>query len=162
MTKQGQKSFFIDDWRVSPAEGLLTRGSESVRLEPKAMEVLVYFASRPNDVISREELERDVWLGALVGYDAVTNTIIKLRKALQDNARDPRFIATVPKRGYQLIASITYPENDTNSELTPPVSSEAVADIQQKKPLRSIHWYGITAMVVILVVSLVWFWSPTP
>lgn len=162
MTKQGQKSFCIDDWRVSPAEGLLTRGSESVRLEPKAMEVLVYFASRPNEVITREELERDVWLGALVGYDAVTNTIIKLRKALYDNARDPRFIATVPKRGYQLIASITYAENDNGRALTPPVFSETLADIQQKSPIRSTHWYGIAALVILLVMGAVWFWTSTP
>ena len=162
MAKQGNKSFFIGDWRVSPSEGLLTRGSESVRLEPKAMEVLVYFASRPNEVITREELERDVWLGALVGYDAVTNTIIKLRKALQDNARDPRFIATVPKRGYQLIAPITYPENENSPELSPPVPGETVADVQQKSPLRTIHWYGIAALVVILVAGSAWFWSSQP
>ena len=162
MTKQGQKSFFIGGWSVSPAEGLLARGSESVRLEPKAMEVLVYFSLRPNEVISREELEREVWLGALVGYDAVTNTIIKLRKALQDSARDPRFIATVPKRGYQLIASITYSENDNGRELTLPISRETLADIQKKSPIRSNHWYGITALVILLVVGAGWFWTLTP
>ena len=162
MTKQRDKRFFIDGWCVSPAEGLLTRGSESVRLEPKAMEVLVYFASRPNEVITREELERDVWLGALVGYDAVTNTIIKLRKALQDSARDPRFIATVPKRGYQLIASMTYPESDNSPELTPHISNEVQAETRQKSPSRLAHWIGMAALAVILVVGSVWFWPSSP
>jgi len=60
MKKQGQKSFFIDDWQVSPPEGLLTCGNEIAHLKPKAMEVLVYFASRPGEVITQEELERDV------------------------------------------------------------------------------------------------------
>jgi len=70
------------------------------------MEVLVYLVSRPQEVISREDLERDIWRGALVTDDAITATIIKLRKALDDNARQPRIIATVPKRGYKLIAPV--------------------------------------------------------
>ncbi|MDH5632238.1 MAG: winged helix-turn-helix domain-containing protein [Gammaproteobacteria bacterium] len=98
--------FRIGDWDVSPAEGLVTRNGITERLEPKAMEVLVYLAGNPGSVISRETLEHDVWHGALIGYDAVTNTVIKLRKALQDNARQPQYIVTVPKKGYQLIAPV--------------------------------------------------------
>jgi len=94
----GEKGFVIESWRVSPAEGVLLRDNDTLRLEPKVMDVLVYFASRPGEVITREELERDVWRGALVGYDAVTATVIKLRKALGDNAKQPRVIATIPKK----------------------------------------------------------------
>lgn len=107
MENLNQKGFIIGDWKVSPAEGVLSRGDEMVHLEPKVMEVLVYLASRQGEVITREELERDVWRGALVGYDAVTATVIKLRKALKDNAKQPRLIVTIPKRGYQLIAPVT-------------------------------------------------------
>lgn len=106
--KIDQTGFIIDDWQVSPAEGVLSRGSEVVHLEPKVMEVLVYFASRAGEVISREELETDVWRGAVVGYDAVTKTVIKLRKALQDDARHPRYIATISKKGYQLITPVMF------------------------------------------------------
>jgi TolB-like protein/DNA-binding winged helix-turn-helix (wHTH) protein/Flp pilus assembly protein TadD len=68
------------------------------------MDVLVYFAGRAGEVVSREELERDVWRGALVGYDAVTKTVTKLRQALGDDPRNPRYIQTVPKRGYRFVA----------------------------------------------------------
>lgn len=106
-----------------PSEGLLTRGDCVEHLEPLAMAVLVYLADRAGEVVSREALEKDVWHGAVVGYDAVTNTVIKLRKALQDDARDPRFIATIPKKGYQLIADIrfeeTLAEQDTASVSIP-------------------------------------------
>jgi TolB-like protein/DNA-binding winged helix-turn-helix (wHTH) protein/Flp pilus assembly protein TadD len=108
MEQKDNRPFSIYDWQVSPTEGVLSRDDQTVRLEPKAMEVLVYLAARPGEVITREDLERDVWHGALVGYDAVTNTIIKLRKALQDDARQPRYIATIPKKGYQLIADISW------------------------------------------------------
>jgi len=103
-----EKNFIIDGWQVSPDQGELTRAGEIVRIEPKVMEVLVYFTSRPSEVITREDLERDVWRGALVGYDAVTKTIIKLRKALHDDARHPHIIATIPKKGYELIAPIQF------------------------------------------------------
>jgi len=162
--KPGHKGFFIDDWRVSPPEGLLTRGDKIVRLEPKAMEVLVYFASRPSEVITREELERDVWHGAEVGYDAVTNTVIKLRKALQDDARQPRFIATIPKMGYQLIAPVTCPEDNDGPGSATPVSSEPlsepIAEAQRERPAWSAHRTGLAIAVLagILVFGLVWLW----
>jgi len=70
------------------------------------MDVLIYLARHPGEVVSREDLEREVWHGALVGYDAVTKTLTKLRRALGDTSREPRYIETVPKRGYRLIAAV--------------------------------------------------------
>ena len=115
MEIQDPAAFRVGDWRVLPAEGVVIRGDDRIRLEPKAMEVLVYLASRPGEVVSRGDLEQEVWRGCLVGYDAVTSTVIKLRKALGDQARQPRFILTVPKRGYQLIAPVTHPEQEAQS-----------------------------------------------
>lgn len=116
MDTQDKVSFFVGDWQVSPLEGVVSRDGKSVRLEPKAIEVLAYLASRPGEVVSRDDLEKAVWRGAIVGYDAVTSTVIKLRKALGDSAREPQFIATVPKRGYQLIAPVTHrPSEDVPS-----------------------------------------------
>jgi TolB-like protein/DNA-binding winged helix-turn-helix (wHTH) protein/tetratricopeptide (TPR) repeat protein len=102
-------AFGLDRWLVEPALGRIVSEDEVKKLEPRAMEVLVYLARHQGELVSRDELEREVWHGALVGYDAVTGTIIKLRKALQDSARQPRFIETIPKRGYRLIAPVTLP-----------------------------------------------------
>ena len=162
MTKQTTNCFYINNYWVSPAEGLLSCGDEVVRLEPKAMEVLVYFASRPNEVITRDELERDVWHGALVGYDAITNTIIKLRKALNDNARKPSFIVTVPKKGYQLIAAIRYQEDDTAANSSPPVLKESLA-INRRSPqyffIRRIRNLIVPGIIVIALIGL---WNLLP
>jgi len=164
MNKQLHTEFFIDDWRVSPAEGLLTRGNETERLEPKAMEVLAYLASHPGEVVTREALERDVWHGALVGYDAVTSTVIKLRKALQDNARQPRYIATIPKKGYQLIASITYPEDDDNEGPVAAVSHGTVGNVQQAGQPHSKQRAGlpIAALTGVVILLMVWLWPSEP
>lgn len=162
MTKQTTNCFYINNYWVSPAEGLLTCGDEIVRLEPKAMEVLVYFASRHNEVITRDELERDVWHGALVGYDAITNTIIKLRKALNDNARKPTFIVTVPKKGYQLIAEIRDPEDGTTPNSSPPAFKESLANNRQRPQFFFIQRIRNFIVPGIIVIGLVGLWNLLP
>jgi len=98
--------FRIGDWLVEPGQGRVGRNGETVKLEPKVMDLLVYFAQRPGQVLSREELEQAIWAGTVVGYDALTSAIIKLRKALGDNSRQPWLIETVAKKGYRLIAPV--------------------------------------------------------
>jgi len=102
----GQSPFYIGKWLVDPASGRIRQDKTEIKLEPKVMEVLVYLAQRPGKVITRENLEQDVWTGTVVGYDAQTATIIKLRKALGDDSRKPKYIETVPKKGYRLIADV--------------------------------------------------------
>lgn len=96
----------VGEWAVDPAGNQLRRDGESVRLEPKAIEVLVYLARRTGQVIGRDELLLAVWPGVIVGDDALTQAIIKLRKALGDDARQPTYIETISKRGYRLIAPV--------------------------------------------------------
>jgi DNA-binding winged helix-turn-helix (wHTH) protein len=122
--------FHLGDWVVSPDSGEIAKGRAIVRIEPKAMDVLVYLATHEGDVVSREDLERHVWRGAIVGYDAVTGTVIKLRKALDDDARQPRYIATVPKRGYRMLPGVIrllQPGDAKTCEISPPVDSAATA-----------------------------------
>jgi len=137
--------FFINEWRVSPAEGVLSRGDETVRLEPKAMQVLVYLASKPGQVISRDELERSVWRNEVIGYGAVTNTVIKLRKALQDDTRKPRFINTIPKMGYQLVATVSHSEPTDESSRTTDV---AVPPPAAKWRAKTVLWTAATLAAV--------------
>ena len=98
--------FLVDAWRVDPAGGCLTRGEQTVKLEPKVMTVLQCLARVPGKVVSREELESVAWAGTVVGYDALASSIIKLRKAFDDDSRNPHVIETVPKKGYRLIAEV--------------------------------------------------------
>lgn len=95
----------IGKWRVEPAVNEIARDGESARIEPKAMEVLVLLADRAGQVVGREELLSAVWPGTVVGDDALSQAIIKLRKALGDSAKSPQYIETIPKRGYRLVAT---------------------------------------------------------
>ncbi|MEN8711157.1 MAG: winged helix-turn-helix domain-containing protein [Arenicellales bacterium] len=125
-----------------------------VHLEPKVMEVLVYLASRQGEVVTRDEIERDVWHGALISYDAITSTVIKLRKAFQDDARKPRIIATIPKRGYQLIAAVQYTEDEN---LIP----QNVTDNQQLPQSKIRHWHILLVISLVLGLAMFWYTYPT-
>lgn len=70
------------------------------------MAALACLAARPGEVVTREQLESTVWAGRVIGYDALSNTIAKLRKAFGDDPRHPRIIETIPKVGYRLIGEI--------------------------------------------------------
>lgn len=96
----------IGDWRVDVARNELRRGEEVVRLEPRVTEVLAYLIERPGEVVGREELLSAVWPGVVVGDDALTQAVIKLRKAFGDDAHNPTYIETISKRGYRLIAPV--------------------------------------------------------
>ncbi len=99
----------VGPWRVDAGTGELRRegqAPELQRVEPKVAEVLVHLARRAGQVVSRDELLNAVWPGVVVGDDALTQAVIKLRKALGDDARRPSYIETLAKRGYRLIAPV--------------------------------------------------------
>jgi TolB-like protein/DNA-binding winged helix-turn-helix (wHTH) protein/Tfp pilus assembly protein PilF len=102
-----ERSFHLGDWIVDPASNRLRKADGEVRLEPKVMRVLLLLAERHGRVVSRRELEEKIWPRVIVSDDAVTNTLIKLRKALGDDARRPRYIETIAKSGYRLFANVT-------------------------------------------------------
>lgn len=109
----------IGDWLADPGANQLDRAGETVRIEPKAMEVLMALADRAGCVVGREELLQAVWPGVVVGDEVLTQAIIKLRKALGDNPRSPSYIETISKRGYRLIAPVGSVERPALSSLSP-------------------------------------------
>lgn len=145
-----QSAFFVADWLVEPATLRIFRNGEEIRLEPKVMQVLVYLVGRAGEVVSREELEANVWAGRVVGYDAVANTIIKLRKAFSDNSRDPEIIETIPKTGYRLIAQV----EQTDKELLQPSRKSASTSGRQRLIMP-----GVVAASLLLAAAA-WFLYP--
>lgn len=158
MNIDSQNILLIGDWRVSPAEGVLMKGEETVRLEPKAMEVLVYLTSRPGEVVTRDDLEREAWHGAVVGYDSVTKTIAKLRKALGDNTKEPSYIATIPKRGYRLLAHVGH---DVSSQSIRALDKPAIAvlpfDNLSGNPEQEYFADGISEDIITGLSKFHWF-----
>lgn len=102
-------SFMLGPWNVDPGTGVMVSGDEHRTLEPKLMELLVFFAAKPLQVFTRTEIEGALWADLVVGEDTVARAVSRLRKALGDSAQSSRFIETLPKRGYRLIAPVSEP-----------------------------------------------------
>ena len=80
---------------------------QEVEIEPKLLELLAFFISKPNTIISRQALLDEVWANTYVTDNAINKLVGNLRKALNDDAKTPRYIKTIPKRGYRFICEIT-------------------------------------------------------
>ena len=95
-------------FELDPASGDLRREGRPVRLQPQPARVLALLVSRPGEVVTREELRRQIWSdGTFVDFERGLNfCIAQIRSALQDSADSPRFIETLPRRGYRFIAPV--------------------------------------------------------
>lgn len=102
--------FHVGDWTVIPARRLIRAGEREVTLEPRVMDCLICLAERDGDVVSHDQLVADVWHGTIVSDSPVYQTMAKLRKALGDDTHHPRYVETIPKRGYRLIADVDWPK----------------------------------------------------
>ncbi len=143
------ESLFVAGWKVSPDTLRINKGKKWVKLEPKVMQVLVFLAERQGEVVSRQALENVVWQGTIVGYDAVTNTVIKLRKAFGDNSKNPSVIETIPKQGYRLIANV-----QTAELLTPGASASQTALKQTSTDKELGRWLLLFAGIAVLLTIL--------
>lgn len=92
----------IGDWAFSPNSGELHRGDERKALEDRAARLLAVLARERGSVVSQEQLIAEVWKGRALSANSVAVVIGDLRRALGDDARAPKFIETVAKRGYRL------------------------------------------------------------
>lgn len=97
----------VGDWCVHRASGELVGPDGTQRVEPKVMDLLWLLAARPGQVVSRETIFAALWPGVIVGDDSLARTVSKLRQALGDDARAPRYVETIAKRGYRLLADVT-------------------------------------------------------
>jgi TolB-like protein/DNA-binding winged helix-turn-helix (wHTH) protein len=144
----------IGGWIADPTSNLLVRGERSVRLEPRAMDVLMHLASRANAVTSVEDLMAAVWKNVVVGDGSVYLAISQLREALGNTESGESYIQTVPKRGYRLVVPV---------EPGDPVEPAAarVADVPPAAVTRS-RWIKPALAVALLVTVLATVWVLRP
>lgn len=117
----------IGDWLFDSRAQTLQSPERKVRLEHRAARLLALFASRPGQVVTREEIVEAIWAGRSLSPNSTAVVISDLRRALGDDARKPRFIETVPKRGYRMPAPMV-----RSGASGPPASANA----QRGSPAR--------------------------
>ncbi|MFC3195907.1 winged helix-turn-helix domain-containing protein [Marinicella sediminis] len=111
MNQHNKASFYLGDWCVIPDQCRLQNSQDIKHLQPKLMEVLLYLADHPSQVISMDELISACWLGMPISDNPIHKTIAELRKALGDSTEQPKYIKTIPRKGYMLIAKVSHKNN---------------------------------------------------
>ena len=151
-------------------EKTLTRNGIRVRIQDQPFRVLIYLLRRSGEIVSREELKQKLWPeGTYVDFDGSINVILKkLRAAIDDDSENPRFIETLPRRGYRFIAPVSLITDDRKV-----VASEGMlqahTDVPSLPPaargldtngtlLRSRGVLGVAAVILLAVAAAAGFW----
>lgn len=156
MLSTHRSPFEIGEWLVEPDLLRIVRDDASHKLEPMAMRLLVFLAERPAEVISRAEILKEVWEERVVVDETLSRGMSLVRQALGDNAQDPSYIETIPKRGYRLIASVR-PHIAKAETLSGAGPSELTSDEGRSSDSGPLRW-RMTLMLVALL-ALVAFWQ---
>lgn len=102
-----ERQIIFEPFRLDSANECLWKGSQAIKLRPKAFAVLDYLLGRPGQLVTKEELLQAVWQGTFVGEAVLKVAIRQIREALDDDPKSPRFIETAHRRGYRFIGQIS-------------------------------------------------------
>lgn len=123
----------------------VTRAGTSIRLEPKALELLLFLAANPGRLVTKAQIQEAVWKGTFVTESALTRLVAQIRKGLGDDAREARYIETVPTRGYRFIARL-----EQDGEETGPRDDR----VRPGTP-RRVNWWRTGAALALVALALV-------
>jgi DNA-binding winged helix-turn-helix (wHTH) protein len=101
--------FRLGEWMVQPGVDRVARNEIEVHLRARLMDVLLYLAAHAGEVVPKGEILAAVWGQKFLAESVLTRTITELRRALGDNPHHPRYIETITKRGYRLVAPVDWP-----------------------------------------------------
>ncbi|HEY2677699.1 MAG TPA: winged helix-turn-helix domain-containing protein [Steroidobacteraceae bacterium] len=158
----------IGEWIVTPSLDSISRGTETHKLEPRTTRLLMCLANSAGEVVSVDKLLTEVWAGVVVGSASVYQAVSQLRKLLGDTDPEPTYIATVPRRGYRLVAPVRRldPPSVPLSAVTAPVgvATVPVAPIAAEPTLRIRKLIPIALLATLLIgiaVAGVLIWKST-
>ncbi len=145
---------------IAPADG-----GEPMRITLKALGVLLALVAHAGKPVSREALFEWVWPDTLPTDDVLTQAVTQLRKAFGDDRERPRYIETIAKQGYRLVAPVTWvlDEAAADAQIDAPLAAAAAAAAPAPPPVRARPgWWiaGGTALVALVAGGLWWSWRP--
>lgn len=146
-------TFKVGDWTVNPVSGRVRHGKVEHSLQPQVMQLLVFLAEHPGELISIERMIDEVWAGKPMTSGSVYNALNSLRKAFGDELSNPRYIETIPRRGYRLIAAVG-PVSAAGRQPFTAVLDQARTDAVIH-PDRRLNWAGATVLLAAIAL-LAW------
>ena len=168
--------FHFGLFEASPVDGVLSRKGTRVKIQEQPFRLLLMLLERPGEIVTREELRQRLWPeGTYVDFDGSLNVILKrLRAAIDDDPENPRFIETIPRRGYRFIAPVSAVEKGPEKNLlqvpaiaAPPrpaitldspahVIDTAIEGLRRSPQRRRYLMYAASALLVLAVTLGAW------
>ncbi len=155
------QGFNLGDLLVDPRKGQIIGRAGSECLPPKAMEVLLCLASNPGELVTRDELINTVWGTGRANTETLTHAISEIRHALGDHHDEPKYVQTLPKRGYRLVVGIE-PVSAQTSTVTLDTHGKAGAgqiglleNLQQRGVLETGVAYLVLGWLLIQIADIV-------
>ncbi|ANM29764.1 hypothetical protein ABI59_09520 [Acidobacteria bacterium Mor1] len=161
-----EQGFSLGDWTVEPRRNrLVGPGGEERKLDPRLIDVLIELACRPGEVFSRDQLLESVWKDVFVSENTLSQAISRLRRALGDDRNAPRYIETISKSGYRLVAEVAWPDPAGPLHAVPAETAgthradhpAATATPARRFPVAA---YTIAGAALIAVAFATWFMLP--
>jgi TolB-like protein/tetratricopeptide (TPR) repeat protein/DNA-binding winged helix-turn-helix (wHTH) protein len=153
------KGFYLQDLLIEPANGRVSGPGVETHLKPKAVEVLLYLAERPFELVAREELLRAVWGDDAGSSEALTHTVSELRSCCKDHANSPTVIQTVPRRGYRLLQQPRLVDDPDKARTQDNSYSSAfvamLESLRRRRVFRAVGVYAIFAWLVLQIADVV-------
>jgi TolB-like protein/DNA-binding winged helix-turn-helix (wHTH) protein len=137
--------------------GELTKRGARVRLQGQPFQVLAALLEKPGELVTREELRSRIWPRTIVDFDhGVNKAISKIRDALGDSGDNPRFVETVPRRGYRFLADVAVIEDSAAAEEAKSVAPPGVDRPAGPSRLRRVGTLAGVGAAVVLAAALTW------
>src|SRR5215472_3293033 len=111
--------FKFEDIEVRENDFALTRAGTTVKVEPTAFRVLLYLLRNPGRLVTKDEIMAAVWHDTAASDNSLTRSVATLRRVLEDNSREPRYIATVQTLGYRFLVPVEKLPAASNPESAP-------------------------------------------
>jgi DNA-binding winged helix-turn-helix (wHTH) protein/TolB-like protein len=144
-------------FRFDLTPGTLSRHGMPVRLQPQPARVLALLVTRAGEVVSRDELRQQIWSdGTYVDFERGLNfAVAHIRAALGDSAEAPRYIETVPKRGYRFVAAVRRPANGHEAVTPSPIEGTSARELESRIEPRVSRTLVVSAALAVVVIAAV-------
>jgi DNA-binding winged helix-turn-helix (wHTH) protein/Tol biopolymer transport system component len=130
----------VGEFEVDLQWAELRHNGEKVKLQERPFQILAALLDRPGEIVTREEIKKKLWSDTVVDFEHSINTAVnKLREALGDNVEAPRYIQTVPRYGYRLIARVETLAGNKIDPSSSPSQEAPEATPTRKRRLRAVH-----------------------
>ncbi|HUQ34449.1 MAG TPA: tetratricopeptide repeat protein [Pyrinomonadaceae bacterium] len=127
MSDQPRHAYEFGPFRLNTAERLLLRAGRPVQLTPKAYEMLLALVQKSGHIVEKDELLKEVWPNQFVEEANLSQHVFTLRRALGESQGGPRYIETIPRRGYRFVAEAREVEGDDATVVVKHLSTRVVA-----------------------------------